>query len=288
MRPVIVAGCIALASALPAHARPATGDTIKSCARELVPYGERARNPDQWSLDLKAPSGGRLVYFGAQHSRDAAHPQFAELTETWRNTNPTVAFYEGPDRGVGATATETITSFGESGYVRFLAQKSGARIERLEPSPQQEIAAMAERFPVEQIKLFYILREAARLRDREGKTGEQLNAAMTTMMQRAQTLLGEQFGPPWTLDDLQSAFKRNWTSPAAWSEAPSDWFDPARSGSETGGRFTNEINRASSEFRDRHMYEVLAKAVLAGDVVFAVVGRDHVPSQAAALRCALR
>jgi hypothetical protein len=36
------------------------------------------------------------------------------------------------------------------------------------------------------------------------------------------------------------------------------------------------------------MYNVLAKAALEGKRVFAVVGRDHIPMQEAALRCALK
>ena len=47
------------------------------------------------------------------------------------------------------------------------------------------------------------------------------------------------------------------------------------------------INRASSEFRNRHMYAVLAGAARSGERVFAVVGRNHVPMQAPALACAL-
>ena len=47
------------------------------------------------------------------------------------------------------------------------------------------------------------------------------------------------------------------------------------------------INAASSEARNAHMYRVLSRAALSGERVFAVVGRNHVPMQAEALRCAL-
>ncbi len=61
-----------------------------------------------------------------------------------------------------------------------------------------------------------------------------------------------------------------------------------RSSAETGGVFINEINRLSSEFRDRYMVEVIAREARCGERVFAVVGRDYVPAQASALRCVLR
>ena len=56
---------------------------------------------------------------------------------------------------------------------------------------------------------------------------------------------------------------------------------------ETGGIFTNEINRLSSEYRNRHTYELLARAAISGERVFAVVVGNHVPTQEPALRCAL-
>ena len=48
------------------------------------------------------------------------------------------------------------------------------------------------------------------------------------------------------------------------------------------------MNRASSAFRDVHMYRLLAQAWKPGARIFVAVGRDHIPAQAAALRCALQ
>lgn len=45
--------------------------------------------------------------------------------------------------------------------------------------------------------------------------------------------------------------------------------------------------RRSRSARNVHMFRVLTKAAMRGERVFAVVGRNHVPMQAPALRCAL-
>jgi hypothetical protein len=265
----------------------AAADPIAACADRLVPYADRAPAPEGLP-PLEIPSAtGHLSYFGVAHSRDPQHPQFAAIRQLWEQRRPTVAFYEGPARPIAETADETIRQYGESGYVRFLAQQAGARVERLEPSPQAEVAAMLERFPEDQVKLFFILRETARLRERQGLGEAELKAGVARMLQQANALFGEQFGAAWTLDDLDAAYRRYWSEPAAWWQAPTRWFDPLKSSAETGGIFTNDVNRASSEFRNRHMYTVLATAAARGDRVFAVVGRDHVPAQAAALHCAL-
>ncbi|HEY0038168.1 MAG TPA: hypothetical protein VGB66_15825 [Longimicrobium sp.] len=287
MRILVAASCAAFGAAVPAWGQAAAADPIAACAERLVPYADRAPAPDGLPPLEISSATGHLSYFGASHSRDPEHPQFAAIRQLWEQRRPTVAFYEGPSRPIAATADETIRQYGESGYVRFLAQQAGARVERLEPSPQAEVAAMLERFPQDQVKLFYVLRETARLRERQGLGEAELKAGVARLLQQANAMFGEQFGAAWTIDDLDAAYRRYWTEPAAWWQAPTRWFDPLKSSAETGGIFTNDVNRASSEFRNRHMYTVLATAAARGDRVFAVVGRDHVPAQAAALHCAL-
>jgi hypothetical protein len=287
MRSPVAAFCAAFGVAIPAAGQATGADPIAACASQLVSYTDRAPAPETLPPLEIAAGAGHLSYFGASHSRDPEHPQFAAIKQLWDQRRPTVAFYEGPSRPIAETADETIRQYGESGYVRFLAQQAGARVERLEPSPQAEVGAMLERFPQDQVKLFYILRETARLRERQGLGEVELKAGVARMLQQANAMFGEQFGAAWTADDLDAAYRRYWTEPAAWWQAPTRWFDPLKSSAETGGVFTNDVNRASSEFRNRHMYTVLATAALRGEKVFAVVGRDHVPAQAAALRCAL-
>jgi hypothetical protein len=259
-----------------------------SCAGRIVPFADRpALASPEYSLDLSPQAGGRLVYFGASHASDPAHPQFAAIEAGFARLRPTVVFYEGPARGEAATAEETIRQFGEAGFVRFLATEGGARIERLEPDPRAEAAAVLERFSPEQVKLFYVLREVSRLRERRGLDEADLRAAAGQLLRRTDAIFPEMAGVVGSVEALEEAYRRHWSEPAEWWMAPARWFDPGRPSAETGGLFTNEVNRVSSEFRDRHMFEVIAREVRAGERVLAVVGRDHVAAQAPALRCAL-
>lgn len=279
------------AAALLACATPAlhAQDFPAACADHVVSFAARpALATPEYRLELAAQGGGRLLYFGAEHASDPAHPQFAAIESAWGGLRPTVVFYEGPARGEAGTAEETIRRFGESGFVRFLGRRGGARIERLEPDPRAEAAHVLERFPAEQVKLFYLLRETARLRDRRGMAEPELRAAAEQMIARMAELFPEIAGEVRSTAELETAYRRYWTEPADWWMAPSEWFDPGRTSAETGGVFTNEVNRASSEFRDRHMFEAVAREVLRGERVLAVVGRDHVAAQSPALRCAIR
>jgi hypothetical protein len=49
----------------------------------------------------------------------------------------------------------------------------------------------------------------------------------------------------------------------------------------------NDINRELSAFRDIYMYRLIAHTWRPGVRIFAEVGRDHIPAQAEALKCAL-
>ena len=256
------------------------------CSQKLVSYADYPNVKDpKFLVDITSPRG-RLYYFGAQHSADPAHPQFAEIEKAWDTLKPTIAFYEGPNRPIAATGEETIKQAGESGFVRFLATRSNISFASLEPSPQEEAAYITKKYSLEQTMLFYVLREAARLRDRRKLSEEDLKKAVAQMLAQASKMKGFENVIP-NLEALDAAYKKHWSVPAQWWQVPGKWFDPGKSSAETGGGFTNDINRMSSEYRDQHMYRVLAKAVMEGNRVFAVVGRNHVPMQEQALRCAL-
>lgn len=262
----------------------------EACQARLTDYGRPLTPVEQdWLYAAALRNGGRMVYFGAEHSRDPAAPQVAALTLDFAQTRPTAVFFEGRERGVGATAAESVQAFGEPGLVRFLAAQAGVEARSLEPDPADEAKAMLARFPADQVFLFYALRQATQLRERQGMTEEALDAAVGKLLARMGAMgdaLG--FSPPFsTLEGLEAAYARYWPGGGTWRDAPMTWFNPRLTSSQTGGVFTNEINAASSRFRDLHMAATVSAAARSGERVFAVVGRDHVAAQRAALDCAL-
>jgi hypothetical protein len=269
--------CLLLAAASP------------DCSKLIVPYQDRSKiqNP-VFTLDLTSPAGGRLLYVGApRHSFDPNDPEFSEFEKDWDDFKPTAAFFEGPENPVGSSRDDAIKNGGEPGLIRFLAARDKVAVASLEPSRQDEVNDLLTRFSPEQVKLFYVLRIIAEDRVRRKLSEAELRAEVGGLLKYFSKLKGLE-GVIRTPDELEAAYRRYWTTPQDWWEARSDWFNPLKPSSETGGVFTNEINQASSSYRDVNMVRVLAKAALEGKRVFAVVGRDHIPMQAAALRCALK
>ena len=286
---LLTALVLIFSSVLQAQQKIATDDLIARCSEKLIPYAERDKIPKNpvRLLDLVSSSKGRLYFFGAGHSSDPSDPQFLKIEQAWNQVKPTIAFYEGPNRPIAATRDETIKQAGESGFVRFLATRDGIPFVTLEPSPQEEANFVMQKFSREQVMLFYVLREAQRLRERRKMSGQEIRVAITQLLERVAK--AKVFENPFAnLNELEAAYKRYWKSPEHWWQAPSAWFDPLNSSSKTGGIFTNEINQMSSGYRNLHMYRILSKAVLDEKKVFAVVGGDHIPMQADALRCAVK
>jgi hypothetical protein len=275
----VIAAIFALAAVAPAPA---------SC--EVLDYGSWHESAAE-SWDFRWPSAGdpQLTIIGAEHVRDPAHPQFPKIAAAFAAANPTLVFFEGPDRGVRADAETTIRETGESGYARFLASQAGLETRSLEPSPADQLRTLSAVFPPDQVLLFFTLREAARLRDREHKSGAALDAAIAVLLTKAAAFAGPLGGalPFRDVPGLSAAARSYWPN-RDWRSLPGDWFSPTADDAKTGGLFLGAINRADSTNRNRHMVAMLAAAVKSGARPFVVVGRNHVPMQAPALRCALR
>ncbi|MCG2616011.1 hypothetical protein LZZ85_17065 [Terrimonas sp. NA20] len=257
-----------------------------SCQTNLnFNYGNR--DATQHKLQLSSASGGKLYYFGAVHLNETKDAQFSEIQKAWNSFTPTIAFFEGPDRGIADSDTATIREFGESGYVRFLAKSAGIKAMTLEPPPTALFKYLTTQMEQQQVELFFLLGEAMRLRTRKHYNPEQIDKAVTEMIKKMQAIAGDSMLIR-SIPDLEKLYKHYWPNGPEWWQAPQAWFDPAKDPAETGGLFTNKVNRLSSAFRDIYMYQQLSIFVNKGEKVFAVVGRDHVVTQFNALRCAIR
>jgi hypothetical protein len=284
MRQLSLIGLACISSVCSAQATvAATGE----CKRLVISQQQASRDPHRtFALDLQGSGGTHLVYIGVRHTFDPADTQWTAMESAWRKLQPTIAFYEGTGTGVGDSAAAAIQRSGEPGLLRFLASRSGVLARSLEPSRESEVESLLRQFSGEQLMMFYALRIVNELRTRRHLSGLAVDTAFASALaqtHRTPKLAG-------TLSDtvaLREAFARLFPTmdPLA---VPDRWFDPERTSAETGSLFFNDVNRASSMFRDEYMYDQLAAALqVSGARVFAEVGRDHIPAQAAALRCVL-
>lgn len=258
------------------------------CKEQILDYTSfTVTDSTKWNLTLSNDDEAALIYFGAIHSKNPSHNQFEKIEEAWKSAKFDLALYEGPDRGFHPTRKETIEKSGESGFLRFIASRDSVTSQSLEPSPIDEIKYLSKYFSTGKIKLFFLLREAQRVRKSYDWDEPQVKNHIEKLLSKANTIPGLK-DTVRTLNEIENAFRYYWGDGLDWWQAPSDWFDPLKKSKDTGGVFTNDINSHSSNFRDIYMYELISRFLHEGRKVFAVVGRNHVPMQSKALQCEWR
>jgi len=261
-------------------------DTIARCEPLVLSQAEASRNSSRdFALDIKGAAGSQLVYVGVHHTFDPADPQFVAMQRSWEELQPTEAFFEGPDGFVGDTLAASLQRSGEPGLVRYLASIARVPSRSLEPTREDEVTGLLRSFTAEQLVLFYVTRNLAAERDRRNLAGPDVSALIERELVRAHTTRQLSIALP-DVAAFRAAYER-WLPGMDPTVASARWFDPLRTSTETGV-FFNDVDRESSALRDVHMYRLLASAWRPGARIFAEVGRDHIPAQAAALRCALQ
>lgn len=230
-------------------------------------------------LNLRSTPGA-LLYYGARHSYAPDDPQLARIEELWEDFQPTIALNEGGHPPVEASREEAIRKHGEAGLLRFLAAQHDVPVTTLDPSRAQEVAWLRRTYPVEQIKLFFLLRSATQYVAREGDSGLPFEMERVLRIYHATPGLRE---PPSSWAELGTVYEKYFPDRGPIAHVPETWFDPARHDT-----LLNGIARDSSDYRDRFVINVLAGHVREGHRVFAVMGGSHVVRQERRLRWALR
>lgn len=285
-----------IALTLPTDALASPGESatsqrrLEQCGAELLDAtGWRPSPGQRWSLSLTRPRGsGALFYFGARHTLNSSDPQLAIIEAAFAAFSPTIVFYEGRPSSVLPDVAANVRTYGEPGFLRLLAFRASVPARTLEPDEPAVIAQLLTTYSPEQVQLFYGLRTAVQVRERPGVSEAEVERVVQRELLRGRAAAA-QAGvrlPLQSLDELKASFQSYWPG-RDWSSAEKAWFNPTLRDEETGGRFTNALNAAENHIRNRHMFMTLAAATLSGERVFAVVGRNHVPLQAAALECAI-
>ena len=244
----------------------------------IVKHKDWKETPDtKWEALLTSPKGS-LHYVGAQHLDDANHSQFADIKNKWNAFKPTLAFYEGPDRGIADSEKLTIEKFGESGYVRYLAKELQIPTKSLEPPITDLYAYLVSKYPQNKVDMYMLSKEAMRLRTRKGLNKDEITAELTKMLSMVTKMLGKETAIK-TINQLAAVLNKL-LGKRSHGGSPANWFDPQ----EKEIRITNQLAVLSTEYRDVYMVKVLSENINNGEKVFAVVGRNHVPLQIKAIK----
>lgn len=221
-------------------------------------------------------SKGSLVYYGSLHRVDPRFPQFADIEKRWKIFKPTIVLCEGCIWPLEDSRKRAISRYGEGGLIRFLAAKDRIPIQCIDPRRDREAIYLSRFFPSDQIKLYYILRQAI-INQNMKKDIKDINY-VCNILRELSSLKGFK-GNPSTFNEFEFTVRKAFPDLEKWQSILCSYFY-----SDDPGNFLPKIHLKVNEFRDHHMIRILLNELKKGKRVFAVVGRSHVVKQEPVLR----
>ena len=247
----------------------------------IMGWQEYSRLHPNWPYVVRINSPRtKLVYYGASHTYSPDDPQLIEIEKLWVEFHPELAFNEGGNPPIEKSRDDAVKKYGEPGLIRFLAHRDHVPVTSIDQSRAEEVAFLLKRFSPERVKLFFILRVVAQ------QIQNHPNDSLEDELKRVFAIFNDTPGlnvTPASIVELETSYTRTFPNGGDYKKASLSWFDPVKS-----ENFLNEISRQLNIYRDQYMVALIARHVMEGQRVFAVVGGTHVVMQESALRKLLR
>ena len=234
----------------------------------------------------------KLVYFGSKHTNDPGDPLFEKIEEKFKETNPEIVYVEGISRvhdekelmrdELKKMTTEDAKKYGENFFALKLTADAEQNIDFESPEPDfsSELQFLQSGdFSNKDIFTYYMYRDIDQYqRQHKVKDSEECIKYLASYFKRFRQ------SSSWNEEELnflenELVSELNVSDEKHYSEQvdPIPW---------KGQRQTviNEISRASSNFRDRYIFERIAEGLKKYNKIFVVYGSAHAVKQEPALR----
>jgi len=206
---------------------------------------------------------GRVLLYGAAHTRDPRDPQIADLEARFRALSPTVLLVEGRPGAPLAALGDPVAKFGESGAVIRLARRARIEIYTWEPTREAEVALQLARFPQERVALFYVLRPYVSS-FRFGKPADP--DAVVEASRRERVAWPGLEGAFADVAAIDAIWRRDFAGLPDWRDTSDEYGWPG---------YLAEIAQSANAIRDEHFARVLLELMARGERVLAVAGSSH-------------
>ena len=114
----------------------------------------------KWPYIIDLKNGNkRLVFVGCDHVYgDTTHPQFAKIEQYFKDFKPQIAFNEGGQiTKTYKTRNEAMLKNGETGLLKYCADKAGIKMMNGDMTDSIEFALMLKKIPREKLYLYYVM-----------------------------------------------------------------------------------------------------------------------------------
>jgi hypothetical protein len=119
-------------------------------------------HPRPFIIDINASQKnskwGKVLFYGASHTRDPKDKQIADIEKKWDSFDPNVCLVEGRLGFLIPGLMDPVEKYGEMGFVYKLARRDGVEDFTWEQLLDNEITSVLRKYKPEQVAMFYILR----------------------------------------------------------------------------------------------------------------------------------
>lgn len=222
-----------------------------------------------------------FLYFGSEYSNNPAHPQYPILQKYWHEflyearNHETIAFIEGGERKLHDSLEAAVEQDGEAGWLTWMAHDAHVACRSPEPNDKEMTVELVKQYGEEPVLHYYFVRNVAQWQ-RYGKPDgygdyfwfvnkwpEIYGFTGEVSLDRLHIIHKNLTGKPFDKDDHELIYELS---------------NPYESVAKT-----NEVSKASSLFRDRHIVKQFAQEWQLEKCIFAVYGHSHVVEQEEAL-----
>ncbi|MEM9051182.1 MAG: hypothetical protein AAGC47_03930 [Bacteroidota bacterium] len=224
-----------------------------------------------------------LVYFGTYHSNDPTDSLFDFIRARIDSLDPDYVLHEGGDNWpIYPKVDSTISVSGEPGFIIQHCQEKEIEYSSIEPPASAEYARLLELYDLDWVVLMYLCRQVdnqQRFMTQFKTTDEDFERNINYFLSQLKT-----DGVPIRNEQTQYPYWQGRYLALIGKEL--DWrtFDPSEYYPNFNKTKMNEVNRASDQFRNEWMVEIVLKILEQHDRVFILVGGGHLIIQEAVLK----
>ncbi|MFZ1684876.1 MAG: hypothetical protein WAU88_12220 [Candidatus Zixiibacteriota bacterium] len=220
--------------------------------------------------ELEFDSGAVLIY-GAEHTKDPADSQIADIETRWRQFQPTIALCESRLGILFPGIMNPVREMGEAGWTHYLARRDGVPTFSWEPTPAVLMEQML-RLPYSREQIALRLKLGPYFSNRRNGRPDSPEAYIEDYLGASDRWPGLETTLI-NIPEIDACWKRNFQNGPDWREVSDEHDLPG---------FLDSIS--TNPARDEHFVRVVIDLVKRGERVFAVAGSSHAFKLEPALR----
>ena len=230
----------------------------------LDEYSSVGAHARPYIYSLKTAAKGQVYILGVEHTKDSKDKQLETMQEIWVEARPSVALVESRLGFLFGWFQDPVKRFGENGLTAKLAKNNGVELFTWEPTRDDEIIIMLEKFSAEQLALFYSLRPYFG-NMRHGKPTNPEDKMQDYIESRTDYNGIRNIITSW--QQIDKIWKRDFPSLKDWRDMTDQWGWPKG--------YLSEIANYSNTVRDIHLCSIIVELVNNGFTVYASMGSGH-------------